>query len=173
MRLLCSLLLSACALLASGELSNRRAPGFTLPDINYKYYDLQDYRGKIVIVDIMKTECPHCQALSRTLERVKAKYGDKLVVLSVVNPPDTGTSVMQYMRILGTTSTFLLDCGQMAASYLKATPQKPAFDVPHLFLIDGNGWIRNDFAYDVLTRPIFEGDGLFAEIDKLLAPSKK
>lgn len=173
MRLFFSFLLAGSALLASGELSNRRAPGFTLPDMNYRYYDLQDYRGKIVLVDIMRTECPHCQALTRTLERVKAKYGDKLVVLAVVNPPDTGASVMQYTRTMGTTSTFLLDCGQMAASYLKATPQKPAFDVPHLFLIDGNGWIRNDFAYDALTRSIFEADGLFAEIDKLLAPAKK
>jgi hypothetical protein len=40
--------------------------------------------------------------------------------------------------------------------------------VPHLFLIDSHGIIRNDFAYEESTRPIFEGVGLFAEIDKLL-----
>jgi hypothetical protein len=41
--------------------------------------------------------------------------------------------------------------------------------VPHLFLIDGQGMIRNDFGYDFDTRNIFEGDGLDTEIDRLLA----
>jgi hypothetical protein len=37
-----------------------------------------------------------------------------------------------------------------------------------LFIIDKQGMIRNDFTYDAKTREIFEGPGLFAEIDKLL-----
>jgi hypothetical protein len=37
-----------------------------------------------------------------------------------------------------------------------------------LFVIDKQGMIRNDFSYDPKTRDIFEGPGLFAEIDKLL-----
>ena len=41
-------------------------------------------------------------------------------------------------------------------------------EVPHLFLIDKQGIIRNDFGYDETTRNVFEGAGLFAEIDKLL-----
>jgi hypothetical protein len=40
--------------------------------------------------------------------------------------------------------------------------------VPHLFLIDQKGIIRNDFGYEETTRPIFEGAGLSAEIDRLL-----
>ena len=41
-------------------------------------------------------------------------------------------------------------------------------EVPHLFLIDQHGIIRNDFAYEESARPIFDGAGLFAEIDRLL-----
>ena len=33
---------------------------------------------------------------------------------------------------------------------------------------DGNGIIRNDWSYGALTRDIFEGKGLFTEIDRLL-----
>jgi hypothetical protein len=59
--------------------------------------------------------------------------------------------------------------GQMTASYFKATPANmQQIQVPHLFLIDARGMIRNDFAYEESTRAIFEGAGLFAEIDKLL-----
>jgi hypothetical protein len=41
-------------------------------------------------------------------------------------------------------------------------------DVPHLFLIDRRGMIRNDFGYEETTRNVFEGAGLFTEIDRLL-----
>ena len=59
---------------ASGELSNRRAPGFALPDPDYThFYDLQDYRGKVVLIDFMSTTCPHCLLLTTTLEKVKEK----------------------------------------------------------------------------------------------------
>lgn len=164
-----TVLMAVTSLWAAGELSNRRAPGFSLPDLNYRQHDLADYRGKIVLIDIMRTQCPHCVTLSRTLERVKQRYGDKVVILSVVNPPDNDAAVRAYIRDYKITVPVLFDCGQMAASYLKATPQRPSFQTPHLFLIDGNGWIRNDYEYTPATRAIFEGDALFKEIDKLLA----
>ena len=41
-------------------------------------------------------------------------------------------------------------------------------EVPHLFLIDKGGIIRNDFGYEESTRNVFEGAGLFMEIDRLL-----
>lgn len=169
MRSLLTLLLAGLTLLAAGELSNRRAPGFSLPDLNLRQHDLADYRGRIVLIDIMRTQCPHCQTLSRTLERVKQRYGEKVVILSVVNPPDNDVAVRAYIRENKVTVPILFDCGQMAASYLKATPQRASFDVPHLFIIDGNGWIRNDYAYSPQTREIFEGRALFAELDRLLA----
>src|ERR1700694_5485787 len=87
-------------LCASGELSNRRAPGFALPDPEYKhYYDLQDYRGKIVLIDIMSTRCRHCQLLTTTLEQVKARYGDRVVILEVVLPPDNQDSISKYVAV--------------------------------------------------------------------------
>ena len=74
---------SGLVLAASGELSNRRAPGFALPDPSYKhYYDLQDFAGKVVLIDIMSTRCPHCLLLSTTLEQVK---GDKLLAARLLN----------------------------------------------------------------------------------------
>ena len=59
MRYFIGLLASAALLFASGELSGRRAPGFSLPDLQGQQHDLQDYRGKIVIVDIIQTTFPH------------------------------------------------------------------------------------------------------------------
>ncbi|HEY6389732.1 MAG TPA: TlpA disulfide reductase family protein [Bryobacteraceae bacterium] len=168
-RVFCTALLAMSVSFGSGELSNRRAPGFALPDPEYKhYYDLQDYRGKVVLIDIMNTGCPHCLVLSTTLEQVKARYGDKIAVLEVVLPPDNQATIAKYKATNKVTATVLCDMGQMTASYFNANPAVSHIDVPHLFVIDKQGMIRNDFSYDPKTRDIFEGPGLFAEIDKLL-----
>src|SRR5580658_3660821 len=117
------LLASGLALAGSGELSNRRAPGFSLPDPSYQhFYDLQDYAGKVVLIDIMTTRCPHCLLLSTTLEQVKARYGDKVAILEVVLPPDNQDTVSKFIATNNVTVPVICDMGQMTASYFKATP---------------------------------------------------
>lgn len=169
MRYFLGLLASAALLFASGELSGRRAPGFSLPDMHGKQHDLQDYRGKVVLIDIIQTTCPHCQQLADVLEKTAARYGNKVAVLTFAIPRDTAATVAQFAAQHKITTPILFDCGQASASYLRVTPQNPRVDVPHLFLIDGQGMIRNDFVYGFDTRNIFEGDGLNIEIDRLLA----
>jgi peroxiredoxin len=160
----------SCSLFAAGEMVGHRAPGFSLPDSNFRYHDPQDYRGLILIVDFMQTSCPHCATFSRILEEAAAKYGGKVAVLSIVNPPDSPEKVGRYAAANKITNPILFDCGQIAASYVHWKPGKPAaFDLPRLFVIDPAGVIRLDLEYNALTRDIFEGRGLFAEIDKLLA----
>lgn len=159
----------AALLCAAGELSNRRAPGFALPDPEYKkYYDLQDYRGKVVLIDIMQTTCPHCMLTSTTLENIKSRYGDKVAIFSVVLPPDNQATIAKYIATNKITVPILCDMGQMTASYFNARPGSGHIELPHLFLIDQQGMIRNDFKYEDSTRTIFEGPGLIKEIDKLL-----
>ena len=168
--LVCALLTST-AVFASGELSGRRAPGFSLPDMQLKYQDLADYRGKVVLIEIMQSTCPDCAVLAETLEKTKAKYGDKIAVLSVVNPPDTQATVSRFLQEHKVTYPILFDCGQVTASYFKLTPQNSSMHVPHLFVIDGQGMIRNDFAKTPDAKDIFEGTGLYAVIDPLLNPT--
>jgi peroxiredoxin len=172
MRYVFGLLVSAALLFAAGELSGRRAPGFSLPDLHGQQHDLQDYHGKVVLVDIIQTTCPHCQLLADVLGKVEAKYGSKVAVLSITIPPDNQNAVAHFVAAHSIAYPVLFDCGQVSASYLKATPQNPKVNVPHLFLIDGQGVIRNDFGYEFNTRNIFEGEGLDLEIDRLLAGKK-
>jgi len=54
------------------------------------------------------------------------------------------------------------------ASYMKLSPSNPTMSFPHVFLIDQNGMIKNDYGYGTATANVFETTGpLFAEIDKL------
>jgi peroxiredoxin len=163
-----SILLFSGLVYGSGELSNRRAPGFALPTPDYRrWYDLQDFRGKVLIIEIMSTSCPHCMLTSTTLEKVRDKYGDKVGILSVVLPPDNQDTVSKYMQTNKITVPIVADMGQMTVSYMNAKPGQSHLDVPHLFLIDKQGMIRNDFQYGDSTKAVFEGPGLFPEIDKL------
>jgi peroxiredoxin len=167
MRVFAAVMLAMLAL--SAEEVNRRAPGFALPDAEYKhFYDLQDYRGKVLVIDIMSTTCPHCMLTSTTLEQVKHKYGDKVEVLEVVLPPDNQNTVKSYIARNKITVPVVCDMGQMTISYLNAKPGQTTLDVPHLFVVDKNGMIRGDYSYNEGSRGVFEGPKLYQEIDKLL-----
>jgi peroxiredoxin len=173
--LLASALTLTMSLSGSGELSNRRAPGFSLPDTLQRQYDLYDYRGKVVLIEIMMTSCDKCQTLTKMIEaRLKPKYGDKLVVLGVVVPPDSVDKVKKYIDVFKVTYPILYDSGQMVGSYIKASPQRPSVYFPHVFLIDQNGMIRNDWQFTTADayKEVLSGDALVAEIDKLLVPAE-
>jgi peroxiredoxin len=155
-------LISASALFAADF--SRRAPGFSLPDVKTELHDLADYRGKVVILEFMQTTCPHCAAFAEVLEGVQQKYGDRVAIISVVNPPDDQPKVRPFIAAHKITYPVVFDCGQVAYSYLRT----PSFDIPHVFLIDANGGIREDFGYSPATRDIFEGKGIFSHLDALL-----
>jgi peroxiredoxin len=147
MRILLTLLVAAALPAAAQTAFGRRAPGFSLPDIKLKQHDLQDYRGKVVLIDFMRTECPDCVGVTKALEQVRAKYGNSVQVLSVVTfPGDNQATVTKYVAAHKITYPVLFDCGQMTASYLQITPEKPAVHYPHLIVVDKNGMIRRDFA---------------------------
>jgi len=160
---------------AAGALSNRRAPGFSLPDSTMKQHDPLDYRGKILLLEFMQTHCPTCKMQSGVLEQIKAKYGAKIQVLSVVVMPDTIDNVKAYIKDNNITSPILFDCGQMTASYLNITPQNPTVKFPHLFFIDANGTIRQDFDSSDAGKGRVNAKTVAAELDKLLqgAPQKR
>jgi len=159
-----------------GRLSGRRAPGFSLMDINYNQHDLADYRGRVVLIDFIRTDCPMCQSFAGVGERVRTRFGDKVAVLTIVNaPPDNLKTVGDFIEKFGVKSPVLFDTFQVAASYLKLTPVNPQFTLPHLFLVDGSGQIRNDYEYDGANEPYFSGEAtpLMNEIESLLNEGAK
>ena len=171
MKTLLTILAVALLLPAANQMSNRRAPGFSLADSKFRQHDPQDYRGKIVLVDIMLTGCPACNQLADTLVQIHKKYGDKVALISVVTLPDTFTEADAFAAKHGMDWPIVFDSGQMMASYLFVTPMNPQVHFPHLFVIDGDGMIRNDFGEEDSNS--LTVSGLSAVIDRLLAPATK
>src|SRR5690242_7162575 len=162
MRTLLALLV--CTISALAVEPGQRAPGFALPDSKLNVVDLYDFRGKPVILEFMKTDCPHCAAFATALERLQAKFGDKVSIIAVANPPDTIGTVASYIKGHNINYPVLFDMGQAAFSYLR-TQQ---FDLPQVYLIDANGFVFNHYGYSALTVNLFEGDSLWGEIDRMM-----
>lgn len=174
MRTILATLLCATAVFAADGNAPRRAPGWALPDSKMQVHDLMDYRGKVVILEFMQTTCPHCAAFATILNEAQQKYGDKVAIVAIANSAtDNQNTVAQYIAGHQVRYSVLFDAGQMAYSYF----QSQKFDNPHVYLIDAYGMIKGDFGYGPMSKEIFEGKGLFAEIDKVLgggtAPAKK
>jgi len=164
MRFLCSLAIFA-ALAAAADLP-RRAPGFALPDSKMQVHDLYDYRGKIVVLELLQTTCPHCAAFAEVLDKVEQKYGSRVQILAVANSgQDNQDTVAKYIAGHKIKYPVLFDSGQMAYSYVL----NPRFDLPQVFLIDAKGAIQRHYEYGPMTRDVFEGNGLANEIDRLVA----
>ena len=159
--LLCAVTLIAQPLANQG-LAGRRAPSFSLPDVRLQQHDILDYRGKWLLLDFMKTDCPHCKELSKKLEGVRGKYHGRVEVLGVVLPPDNQQTVSRYIMETKITSPIVFDSSQTAIPYFKATPSTPGFDTPHLFAIDPNGMIVKDWGQAAVETP-----GFLGELDQL------
>ncbi|HVY93941.1 MAG TPA: TlpA disulfide reductase family protein [Bryobacteraceae bacterium] len=170
MKTIAILLTAALLVPAANEYSNRRAPGFSLPDAKYQQHDPQDYRGKVLLVDIMLTTCPTCNHLADVLVSLKQKYGDRIGIISVVTLPDTLNATQSFASTHGITWPIVFDSGQMIASYLEVTPSNPQVHFPHLFVIDGQGTIRHD--YGTADEDSMNVEKLSAAIDPLLSANK-
>jgi len=126
-------------------LSGRRAPSFALPDTKMIQYDILDYRGRWLILEYFKTDCPHCRDLTKVLDALKTRLGARVAMLSIVVPPDNTATVGKYIAETKTSIPVLFDTGQTAMWYFKATPQRPSFDSPHVFAINPQGMIVRDW----------------------------
>src|SRR5262249_61864320 len=104
---------------------------------------------------------PHCARFAEVLNEVTQKYGDRVQVLAVVNPPDNMNTVGQYIAGHKIAYPVMFDSGQAAYSYVR----KPSFDLPLVYVIDANGMIQAEYGYSPMASDVFDGRGLFPVID--------
>lgn len=161
--------------LSAGQLSGRRAPGFALPEVvTFNYHDLYDYRGKVVVLEFMRSDCPACNTFPKVVEKIRNQFGPKVAVLTIVMPPDNANTVGAFIATHRFKNPILFDMGQVAAVYMKVTPKNPTVSLPHIFLIDANGWIKNDFPHTAGTEAIFDGgEPLLKELEAMLTAAPK
>ena len=108
--------------------------GLTLQTYDGKKVQLSDYRGKVVIAYAWASWCPYCGGEIQNLATLKAKYGDRIVILAI-NRAEPLADAKGYTDQLSNVSgvTFLLD---PTDSFFKSVS---GYAMPETIFIQKNG----------------------------------
>jgi thiol-disulfide isomerase/thioredoxin len=119
----------------SAEL-DQPAPPFILADLNGNEISLDQYRGKVVMLDFWATWCGPCRMTMPILEKLQKEYPDDLTLLAI-NILESPELVRPYVRKQNIKSMVLLDQkGSVSAAY-------GSNSIPMHVLIDRQGIIRH------------------------------
>jgi peroxiredoxin len=122
--------------------TGERVPDFTLPDLQGRIHILGDYRGRIVVLNFWSAECPYSgQADARLLE-FSREWGEAVVVLNVAsNDNESREQVAAAVRGRKLPVILYDERHRVADQFAAQT-------TPHCFVIDGQGLLRYQGAFD-------------------------
>ena len=127
------------------EMTNMRAPraGFSAPDFSVttlqgETISLEQFRGKIVLVNFWASWCPPCRTEMPALQSIAEKYSAQPVAILAVNAAyqDNLADIQEFINNLS--ATFLIpldDDGEVSRLFLVSA-------LPTTFFIDREGIIR-------------------------------
>ena len=115
------------------------APKFVLTDLNKKTINLDDYKGKKVILNFWATWCPPCVNEMPLLQEVyNNRRGEGIEVIGI-NYNEDYDRVKKFISEKGVTFTILID------SDLKVSMDYGVIGLPVTFFIDREGRIKEKF----------------------------
>jgi thiol-disulfide isomerase/thioredoxin len=82
------------------------APDFVIEDMDGEPHSLQDYRGKVVLINFWATWCPPCRREMPSLESLYQKFRDQPFAVLAVNQWESPDHVFSYMGDLSVFPTF-------------------------------------------------------------------
>jgi peroxiredoxin len=130
------------------------ANDMTLKDLNGRQITLSSLRGKVVLLNFWKIDCPPCSMEKPILERVFRKYADRGLQVLAVNLVDEGSRQLSYCRSHGYSFKFAFDPDNLlslqrqelrpglATTFLVNSGREAIYEisgVPTTYLIDRNG----------------------------------
>ena len=134
------LVLSAPALAAKVP---RKSPELTIATHEGGQVRLSDYRGKVILVEVLLTTCPHCQHSAQMLNRMQAEYGARgFQAVGVAFNESDKTQIPEFVRRYGVKYPVGFVPRDAIYRYLQADPNT-GIHVPNLVFIDRDGMIRH------------------------------
>ncbi len=112
------------------------APQFTLAGLDGKTYNLKEFQGRPVWVNIWATWCPPCRAEMPEMKRIYAKYKDQGLALIGVDFAESPDTVQNFVSQNGYDWTFVLDRDARVAGSYNAT------GIPTHAFVDATGVVR-------------------------------
>jgi peroxiredoxin/tetratricopeptide (TPR) repeat protein len=124
------------SLIAEAQLAvTKKAPDFTLRNMDNQNVSLSDYRGKVVLLDFWATWCGPCRAELPLFQKLMGTFKDDPSVAFITISTDiTAEVVKNFCKENKYTFPVLMDKGTTAAYGVQG--------IPVLFVIDQDGKIR-------------------------------
>jgi peroxiredoxin len=126
-------------------LNHQPAPDFSLPDLGGDLHVLSGLRGKVVIINFWSCECPHAARSDELLLAYLKEWGEQVALLTLAanaNEPINHLKEVANQRGL---PLVLHDAEHRVADLYGA------LTTPHLFVIDKEGILRYQGAFDDVT----------------------
>ena len=119
------------------------APDFSLKDLSGQTVTLEQYRGKVVLLDFWATWCPPCRMTIPMLIKLQDKYRDDgLVILgiSIDDPQQITDKDLRYFIKMNKINYPVLRYNQKV---MKDYFEGERVSIPTMFVVDRNGKIRD------------------------------
>jgi peroxiredoxin len=136
------LTLSVSALLGTTP-APRKSPEFSFSVPSGKQRSLSSFKGKVVLIEFLLTNCPHCVRVAKMLGGVQGELGQRgLETIGIAFDKDiSGKTVAKFSLGLGVTYPIGYSSSAEVDSYLGRTPTERVM-VPQIVVVDRTGVIR-------------------------------
>ena len=123
--------------LLSDYAGNPKPPPLLLPNMNDQLVDLNQYKGKVVLLNFWATWCPPCVHEMPSMQRLQEKMQGKPFVILAVNMAEDKATVKQFL-----TTKVRVDFPVLFDTNGKALQDWGVYAFPTSFVVNKNGLIR-------------------------------
>src|SRR5262249_23160592 len=121
------------------EKIGKKAPDFTLPDVEGRPVSFSNYQGKVVVLDFWATWCAPCVHELPVFQELHEAYRDKGFEIVGINVEDDNPDVAGFLKKNQIHYTNLLGNDKIQELY------GPLTGFPTTFIIDRSGTIREHY----------------------------
>jgi len=126
--------------------NDQPAPVFTLPALNGALYSLDNWLGKVVILNFWSVECPWSKRADQEMLAYLSEWGESVALCAIAsNANESSAELLEHAAAERGLPVVLVDAQQQAA-YLYG-----AQTTPHLFVVDHGGILRYQGGLDDVT----------------------
>jgi peroxiredoxin len=124
---------------------NQPAPNFNLKDLGGRKHRLADYHGAIVIINFWSAECPHAARVDLGLIPLIEEWSGNVHLLQIASNDNEPAEMLKRVADERGVNPILHDVGHKVADLYEAT------NTPHIYILDSEGNLRYEGAYDDIT----------------------